>query len=224
MHSTTLRGSDFELLVNGTPQPHADFFSHVDKQLRLGVVAPRRVDGVGATTLIMAYITAFYDAYRTEGNDFFAYPDYFTFQPTAPVAHYTMLDIWPNHKDVLVLGSHVDMLNALNDRAVNVLLLPEATTPNTKEYERPQLESARRNIIACYLYTFNGTVADADLIIRCAKNPIVPWATTVFETNALDGDSTITQLKSAWEKHVATAPTLTQSFRHVPLNEALQHL
>ncbi|MEM7059671.1 MAG: hypothetical protein AAF557_18965 [Pseudomonadota bacterium] len=125
MQSAKLRGHDFQLTVEQVACSHADFFADVGKTDRLGVIAPNRVDGIGATTLIMSYVTAFYDAYRTEGNEFFAYPAFFSFQPVAPAAYYSMLDIWPLHKNVVTGQEPVNILNAINDRGINILILPD---------------------------------------------------------------------------------------------------
>ena len=58
MHSAdVLRGSDFEILANGRQQDHADFFRGFTNTKRLGLMAPGRVDGVGASNLILAYVT-----------------------------------------------------------------------------------------------------------------------------------------------------------------------
>ena len=92
----------------------------------MGVVIPRRVEGVGAITLIMAYVTAFYDRYRERVSEFFAYPDFFTFQHEAPCADYGMCDIWPRHKNVHVAGGAQLTAEAVTDRGVNVLLVRTA--------------------------------------------------------------------------------------------------
>ena len=36
-----------------------------------------------------------------------------------------MFDIWPAHKDVLVGTDAVERLNAITDRGVNILLVPD---------------------------------------------------------------------------------------------------
>lgn len=72
MHSSSLRGSDFKITQHGETIPHADLFSSFQDTDRLGIVVPRRLEGIGAMTLIMAYVTAFYDRYRERGTEFYA--------------------------------------------------------------------------------------------------------------------------------------------------------
>ena len=221
MHTANhLRGSDFEIFVNWRQQDHADFFQGFTNLRRLGLVAPGRIDGVGASNLLMAYVTAFYDDYRATGEDFFAYPDFFIFQGANPVASYGKLDIWPDHKSVSVGDDASERLNAINDRGVNVLIVPDGM-PAEPSYERPQLASARRNIDTCYVYSLEGQVKAADLTIRCPKEPISEWTIGVFETPALSGDSSIQQKKSEWSAVNTGKPVLEQSFRQISLDEAL---
>ncbi len=223
MHSSTLRGKDFKIVVDGSIVEHATYFDGHARQRRVGLVAPQRVDGVGAMTLVMAHVTAFYDRYRAEGVGFFAYPDYYSFQTETPLAHYSNADIWPNHKNVLAGETPVDRLNAINDRAINTLIVPDVV-PTEHDFERTQLECARRTIDCCYLYAFTDAIADADVVIECEKKPLVGWANSVFETEALYGDKAVAELRAEWDEWVENRPKLTQTFKRISLDEALQRL
>ena len=155
MHSSTLRGSDFTVLLNGICCQHAHFFKGFSNTRRLGLLAPTGIEGVGAVSLVMAYVTAFYDTYRAEGEHFYAYPDYFSFQSCTPLASYSLFDVWPDHKNVYVPDDPSIRLNAINDRGINILILPDKN-PTEHAYHPAQLESARRNIDTCYAYDFVG--------------------------------------------------------------------
>ena len=162
MHSSTLGDSDFEIIASGQPVALAEYFRGFTNTKRLGVLAPNRLEGIGAVNLIMAHVTAFYNTYRATGEDFFAYPDNFTFQSREPKAAYGMFDIWPEHKDVLVGTDAVERLNAITDRGVNILLVPEGP-PAPREYQRQQVAAAERLIETCYAYSATGAVADPRL-------------------------------------------------------------
>ena len=129
MHSSTLRGTDFDLLVDGARVTHAEFFAGFAATRRLGLISPAPLTGLGATALVMAHVTAFYDAYRARGDEFSAYPDFFTFQRAARVARYGMLDIWPERKDVAVGLEPGDVVDAVTDRGVGILLVPDRAGP-----------------------------------------------------------------------------------------------
>ena len=215
MHSSRLRDSDFEIVSANQSVVPADYFQGYSNTRRLGLLAPNRLEGVGAVNLIMAHVTAFYNTYRATGEEFFAYPDYFTFQSREPVAAYGQFDIWPDHKSVLVGHDPIDRLNAITDRAINILLVPEgSSTP--REFQRQQLASATRLIDACYLYSPSGTVADPDLVIRCKADALACWIKSVFDSIP-DGETTAAE----WLAEHSPRDILEQSFRQISLSEAL---
>ena len=125
MHSSKLRNTDFRMQWQGESVAHSDFFAGFKNTDRLGLFAPNRFEGAEAVTLVMAYVTAFYDRYRESGIDFRAYPDFFTFQRAEPIADYGMFDIWPAHKNVSVSSDAQETAAAITDRGVNVLLVPD---------------------------------------------------------------------------------------------------
>lgn len=221
MHSSeALRGSQFEILSNGDRIEHSEFFSAISTTTRLGVLTPSRFEAAGAINLIMAHVTAFYDCYRTTNESFFTYPDYFTFQSLKPKASYSMFDIWPDHKSVVVPNGSGDRLDGITDRAVNILLVPEGQ-PSERNYERLQLAAAKRLIHTCYLYSADGAVRSPDLIIRCTKEPFTDWVRSMFTSVPEEAGKEATE---CWEKNCSTAELIEQSFRRINLKEALQLL
>jgi hypothetical protein len=218
MHSSTLRGSDFEIVVDGGPRPHAEYFLGHTKTRRLALVAPNRTDGAGAINLIMAYVTAFYDDYRSEGDEFFAYPDFFSIQQSTPLADYAMYDIWPSHKLVHAEADPSAVLQAVTDRGANILVVPDGE-PTTHEFHKVVLASARRNIDRCYVYGSEGRVRDGDVTIRCDRSPFDDWAGSMFDS--LGDDSEAQAQKERWLAEGAGDDRLEQTFRRVGLDEAL---
>jgi len=222
MHSTEiLRGNSFELHVDGEPVAHADYFHDVTKTSRLGLVAPNRIDGVGAVNLLMATITAFYDRYRADGGEFYTYPDVFTFQPAPPLAAYGMLDVHPPHKSVAAGTTPDDVLQSITDRGVHTLIVPDAK-PGSHDFDSVALVSARRNITQCYAYAFEGQVDGADVVIRCASSPIDEWVETVFE--GFDEHPELMKSAQAWLDRCRGNEILEQSYRRIDLNEALARM
>ncbi len=216
MHSSTLRGTDFALTLEGVPVSHAEFFEGFARTRRLGVVCPSPLDGLGAAALVMAHVTAFYDDYRAAGGEFFAYPDFFTLQRAPATANYSMLDIWPNHKNVSIGPAPGDCVDAVTDRAVDVLLVPEG---GTREHElQPQQDAALRRLVRdCYLYGPGGTVDDPDLTVSCPRDPVAGWMESV--RSSLDGGN------GAGEPAEGNGSgAITQSFRRLSLDGALPHI
>lgn len=127
MHSAKELTSDqFAYAVAGRPAAFPDVFPGFDRRDRLGVVVRTPGGALGASALILAAVTAFYDLERARADDFFCYPDYFVFHVGAPVGRYAMLDLWPEHKEVAVpAGDPEALLQAINDRAVTRLLVED---------------------------------------------------------------------------------------------------
>ncbi|MSO22264.1 MAG: hypothetical protein EXQ58_03210 [Acidobacteria bacterium] len=220
MHSSNLKGTDFRIEWRGKPVPHAEFFSQVRETDRVGIVAPQRFEGVGAITLIMAYVTAFYDRYRERGSAFFAYPDFFTFQRETPCADYGMFDIWPSHKNVHVSQEAQPTAEAITDRGVTVLLVPDEDVRGAA-ISPVEAESARRNVQRCFAYSDSGAVMPSDLAVECRSDLLRDFALAVFDSVPADG--ALQQRRERWLQRMA-AGTLLQSFRQLDLNEALRRI
>ncbi|MCA9987537.1 MAG: hypothetical protein KDE59_24680 [Anaerolineales bacterium] len=220
MHSSILRGHDFTLYQGGQPRSHAAYFAGFSPLERLGLVAPTNVEGAGAATLILAYVTAFYDCYRQHQETFYAYPDYYSFQSRQPLADHKMLDIWPAHKEILVPDDAAARLTAIVDRGITVLLVPERP-PCSNEFAAELRESARRTIKRCYLYSGAGQVEKADLTFGSANPDVVTWAESIFATPDLPNSGPAQQI---WRQGSLTKSGITQSFRTISLEEALSRL
>jgi len=219
MHSSTLRGSDFSIQYHGQQTNHKTFFATHSKTDRLGIFAPNAYDGVGAITLLMAYVTAFYNCYRAKTDDFFAYPDFFSFQRKEPIANYSMCDIWPKHKNVHVSNNANETAAAITDRGINILLVPNHS-PSQNTFEPVQQEAIRRNIQRCFLYAPNGQVENPNLKITCSPQPFTDWAHAVFKS--LPANTVPPSFLDPWQ-NPPTKQHLSQTFREIPIQEAIQY-
>jgi hypothetical protein len=170
MHSSReLRSSLFEITVGGRAVRLVELFDGFDEHDRLGVVIRRPCGGVGASAVITATITAFYDLHRARGPDFFVYPDYFLFHVGRPHGDHARLDIWPSRKEVVVPEEPEQVLAAINDRAITRLVVEDGE-PGEPAIEPEALASARARITTCLAYSAYGRVQDADVRIR--SNPV----------------------------------------------------
>jgi hypothetical protein len=213
-----LRGSDFSLTVDGAEVAHEAFFCDVSRTSRLGLMAPDGIDGAGAVTLIMAYVTAFYDDYRRAGGEFYAYPDFYAFQRRTALGSYSMFDIWPEHKWVEVPPEPLATLRTITDRGVNILLVPDGE-PVENAYDDVALASARRCINTCYAYRFDGAPSDADVTVTSAAEPLADWVRSLFASLS-ESDAVVAARAERWLAAQAGG-ALTQAFRRIPLDAAL---
>ncbi len=157
-----LTSSSFVITADEQKLSVPELFPGFDERDRLGVIVRSPCGAVGASTLILSTITAFYDIQRQRARDFFVYPDYFLFHVGDPLGDHKMLDIFPSHKEVVVENSPEDILRAVNDRAVTRLLV-EDTPPGEPTLERATLAST--NILSAIAYSPSGRVARANLSV-----------------------------------------------------------
>ena len=171
MHSAReLRSEAFEITVAGQQARLTDLFEGFGEHDRLGVIVGQPGGGLGASALITATITAFYDLQRARGPDFFIYPDYYAFHVGRPLGDHSRLDIWPAHKEVVVPAEPQEVLRAVNDRAITRLAVEDGE-PRDAQLGAEELASARSRIETCLAYSASGRVTDPD--VRIAANAVV---------------------------------------------------
>jgi hypothetical protein len=168
--SRELRSSAFAVRVGGEPGVLADVLEGFEAADRLGVVARRPCAVVGASALLLAAITAFYDIQRERGDDFFIYPDYFVFHVGHRHGRHNRLDIWPPHKEVVAADEPEELLRAINDRAITRLVVEEGV-PGNGGFARETLASARARVRTAIAYSATGRVRDGD--VEIASNDVV---------------------------------------------------
>src|ERR687891_2380122 len=216
MHSSReLRSSSFAVRVDGRPARLEDLFEGFGEQDRLGVVMSRPCGAVGASALIAATITAFYDLYRARGEDFFVYPDYYLFHVGRPLGDHARLDVWPRRKEVVVGAEPQAILEAIDDRAISRLvvedgepadrtglgvedgepadrtgLVVEDGEPADGGLDDEVVASARGRIRTCLAYSPAGRAHDAD--VEIAGNRV----TEGYVEAILDPESRIERLRA----------------------------
>jgi hypothetical protein len=171
MHtSRALSSRDFEIRADARAATLGDLLVDFDEHSRLGIVVTQNGGGAGASTLILAAVTAFYDRLRATEAEFFAYPDYFAFHVGGPRGSLRKLDIYPGHKEPVVADDAEAILEAINDRGITHLLVPDraATGLAAPATDRETRHSAQRRIRAAIAYSPAGRVAAADITITAA--------------------------------------------------------
>jgi hypothetical protein len=223
MHSSReLRSSSFGITVAGRAVRLVELFEGFGEHDRLGVVIRRPCGGVGASALITATITAFYDLQRARGPDFFVYPDYFLFHVGRPHGDHARLDIWPSRKEVVVPEDPEQILETIDDRAITRLVVEDGE-PGEPDFEPEALASARARIATCLAYSATGRVRDADVRIR--SNPVSEgYVDGVLDPDARLGEVAREErrrIKRARKELVEGGSTPVETYRRIPLDQAL---
>ena len=209
---------------------------------RLGLVVRDPCGAVGASNLLLAAVTAFYDRQRARGEEFFIYPDYFLFHLDRPLGDHSMLDVFPAHKEVVVPDDPEAIVEAVNDRAITWLIVPERECGQVQL--RPETRaSADSRIVGALAYSPTGRVAHGD--VRIAGNDV----TETYVRAVLDPEGLVATIADSEDPYAAAvarraaevAPELRarllasrgrlwergrpeESYRRLMLNEALASL
>jgi hypothetical protein len=216
--SRELRSSSFAITVAGAPAAVADVFPGFDAADRLGFVVRRPCGVVGASALLMAAVTAFYDIQRARAEDFFIYPDYFVFHIGRKLGSHNRLDIWPPHKEVVVADEPEEVLRAINDRGVTRLVVEDGV-PGEGAFARETLSSARARIVTAIAYASNGRTRDADVSI--ASNDVTETYVGGVLEQSRDVPVGERDRIAAARKHLMVDERPVESYRRVDLDEAL---
>ena len=222
MHTATeLSSDDFAFRVDGRPGRLADILPKFAEPDRVGAVVRQPCGAVGASVLILAAITAFYDAQRAKGGEFFIYPDYFLFHVGARLDDHGMLDVWPAHKEVVVPDEPEELLRAINDRGITRLLV-EDRAPGDPEFQRESLASARNRIVSAVAYSPTGRVPDADVLVA-GNETTESYVAAVLERSTGIASGSGEKLGLARSAlHEQDRPV--ESYRRLTLDDALAQL
>jgi hypothetical protein len=214
MHSSKeLRSSSFEIDVDGRPARIEELFEGFDEHDRLGVVLSEPCGAVGASALITATITAFYDIQRARGDDFFIYPDYYLFHVGGQLGDHRKLDVFPPRKEVVVEAEPERILEAIDDRAITRLVVEDGE-PAEPEFDREALASARARIVTCLTYSPSGRVPGGDVRIR--SNPVTEgYVEKILETE---------ERATPGRRELVEDGVPVETYRRVELDEALAML
>jgi hypothetical protein len=226
----------FGFEVDGRPAGIEDVFEGFGEHDRLGLVMSRPCGAVGASALLTATITAFYDIHRARSDEFFAYPDYYLFHVGGPLGEHGRLDIWPRRKEVVVEADPDRILEAVDDRGITRLLVedasrglappdPRGTWPASGDAAAVRLAdeavaSARSRIRTCLAYSAAGRVRDADVRVR--SNPVSEgYVETVLLERSKDIDPDVRRAILAARGELVEDGAPVESYRRAGLDEAL---
>jgi hypothetical protein len=222
MHSSReLRSSSFDIEMAGRSAGIDELFEGFVEQDRLGVVLSQPCGAVGASALITATITAFYDIQRSRGDDFFIYPDYFLFHVGRRLGDHGQLDVWPSHKEVVVEKEPERILEAINDRAITRLVVEDGE-PGEPDFDREALASAHARIVTCLAYSPAGRVADAD--VQIAGNPVTEgYVAEVLDADGNGGAEGRARILRG-RRDLLEGGVPVETYRRIGLDEALARL
>ena len=224
MHtSEELTAASFAITVDGRAADLDAVLPGFTERDRVGVVVRRPLGGAGASLLVLAAVTGFYEEQRRRGEPFFIYPDYFVFHAGRRLGDHRKLDIWPSHKEVVVADDPEALLRAINDRAITRLVVEDdgGDGDGAPELARETLASARRRIATCLAYAPGGRAPDGGIAI--AGNDVTErFVTAMVEPS--DGAGCEAPGAGEARRDLVRNGRPVETYRAIALDEALARL
>ncbi|MDV3126018.1 hypothetical protein M1247_13910 [Mycobacterium sp. 21AC1] len=176
MHTALqLSADDFRIKIDGAPSDLASLLPGWTPHDRFGIVVHEPYGAIGASYLIQAAIVAFYDVRPqrragrgpgiVEPNDVAIYPDIYIFHVGGRHGDFSMFDFWPARKEVFVESDPRLVLDAVNDRGITRLAVPDVP-PRPVEHEYKEPAAARDRIESVFAYSASGQVDLPDITIH----------------------------------------------------------
>ena len=165
---------------------------------------------VGASALISATITAFYDIQRARGGDFFVYPDYFLFHVGGPLGDHARLDVLPRAQRGGGGGASPRRCSRRSTTAASRGWSSRTARRAGLTWTRGSVASARGRIVTCLAYSPSGRVRDED--VRIAGND----STEGYVEAILDPESRMERLQAGDDADRARADTIAVRAGEVP--------
>lgn len=217
MHlSRLVKTSEFAFSAGGNAATFDDVLPDFGPTERVGVVSRTPGSAHRAAGLVLAAVARFYELRLQVSDDFYAYPDFYVFHVGELRGYHGMIDVWPEHKEVVVGGNAESIVSAVNDRGVTRLLIEEAP-PAPGLMARETVEGFRQGIRTVYSFDPFGPARPLDdVAVTPSEAGIQAIRQSAEISRSIVGGDLVARLVDG-----AGAP---QSFRRITADEALSVL
>ncbi len=212
----------FAIEVGGKPASRHDVLPQWGPHDRVGVVADRPFGALGAALLMQLAITAFYDERPSRRSPEHAiYPEIYLFHTGGYRGDHSPFDLYPARKEVEGISDPRAVLEAVNDRAITRLLVPDRAPGELgHEWEKPESRAERQSAIdritSAYAYSPDGR-ASGSTVSLTGLEPAVEQNTV-----AALHPGTWASIRSEMERQSNHAELLEQRCRR--LAEIMSHV
>lgn len=191
----------FAVEVDGHQCSVDDLLPSWHKHQRFGIVVHEPLGGVGASLLTQAFVAKFHASILETWDEAAlaslpgppqsgTYPEIYAFHVGRGLGDLGAYDFWPPHKETLVEANPMSVVQAINDRGITILAVPEGDG-RQPELMWPERRTFLWRTEAVFSYSASGRVREGDVTIR-ALDP----ATEENPTSTLHPEANL-QLRSA---------------------------
>ena len=166
MHMIHLVGSEmFDVQVGDSPATADAVFPNWSASDRFGIVIDEPFGAIGASHLVQLAATLFYDVKPGRRTQRKVYPEIYALHYGQGYGAHAPFDFWPARREVIVQRDPQLLLDAINDRAITRLAIPDR--PARPIEHRPKEEDAALDrIVSAFIYDATGRTADAQFSIH----------------------------------------------------------
>jgi hypothetical protein len=220
-----LKTKDFDFMLNSVKCSFDDLFPGFHQQDRLGIVVRQAGGSAGASALLMAAVTRFYDFHRAnlgkEQDHLQVYPEFFIFHVGKQHLDHYWMDVWTPNKEVIVEDDPEQILEAINDRGITRLLV-EDIAPSPATFLPETISSGNLRIKTALAYSPTGRVNDANVSVTSCTAAEQYVFSSFFRSRLLLED-TYEQLQQHRKSLLMNGRTV-ETYRQTSLKEAFSML
>lgn len=172
MHTIDLIPEIFDVEIDSHHTSLDEVFPGWGVHDRFGIVLDRPYGVVGASLLIQAAIAKFFQHRADLGLDEVPmYPEIYAFHIGGPHGDLSLYDFWPATKEVFLPADPCAALQAINDRAITRLAIPDGPL-SPSSFLWPEYGSAHNRLSSCWAYSPSGQAANSDVLVGCASSAV----------------------------------------------------
>lgn len=217
-----LTPADFALTIDGHPASFAELLPRLSLDSRVAIVSNSEAGVFGGAATLLGLVTHWYDERARTGEDFFEYPDYYYLRVgRGGRANLNKLEIWPPHKQLTVVPRTQDVLEAIEDRAIDYLFIEDRGAGRAL-VRRETRNALPRHLRGALAYGTGGAAPGADVAVQSSG------AAERHVTRAIDSSAElphdVRDATRQLRRDLARDGRVTERLRRVSLQEAIDLL
>lgn len=154
----------FDVLIDDKPASPSDVFPQWQPYDRFAVLIYEPLGAIGATHLIQIACTQFYDVKPLRRTERKIYPEIYAIHVGRWWGSHVAYDFWPARREVRVSDDPRDILDAINDRGITRLALPDRSV-RVIVHRRKEEDAALDRLATAILYNPSGRVEKSDISV-----------------------------------------------------------